>query len=158
MYDPDGDEPTEAAARLIEASYAADGLIWSSPMYQGTSPGVEECPDWLHPLGDRDPPYLHDKVIGLICAAGGTRDCRRSTRWSSAFGRFAAGQSPTSSRSPAAARMFDDAGRVKDQAVELQLKTLGAEVVRVAERFAADSSLHRQAECAQAAERAAVAA
>ena len=57
-----------------------------------------------------------------------------------------------------AARVFDDAGRVKDQAVELQLKTLGAEVVRVAERFAADNSLHRQAECAQAAERAAVAA
>ena len=58
----------------------------------------------------------------------------------------------------AAARVFDDAGRIQDQAVELQLETLGGEVVRVAERFAADVSLHRQAECTQAAERAAVAA
>ena len=32
MYNPDDDEPTDAAARLIEASYGADGLIWSSPM------------------------------------------------------------------------------------------------------------------------------
>jgi hypothetical protein len=35
---------------------------------------------------------------------------------------------------------------------------LGHEVVRVAERFAADASLHRHAECAQAAERVAAVA
>jgi hypothetical protein len=35
---------------------------------------------------------------------------------------------------------------------------LGQEVVRVAERFAADPSLHRHAECAQAAERVAAVA
>ena len=58
----------------------------------------------------------------------------------------------------AAARVFDREGRIHDQAVELQLKTLGGEVVRVAERFAADRSLHRQAECAKAAERVAAAA
>jgi hypothetical protein len=45
-----------------------------------------------------------------------------------------------------------------DQAVELQLRTLGEEVVRVAERFAANDSLHREAECAEAAERVAAAA
>ena len=38
--------------------------------------------DWLHLLGSREPPYLHDEVIGLISAAGGTQGlhCRRSTR------------------------------------------------------------------------------
>jgi hypothetical protein len=42
--------------------------------------------------------------------------------------------------------------------VERQLETLGREVVRVAERFVADSSLHRADECEQAAERVATAA
>jgi hypothetical protein len=41
---------------------------------------------------------------------------------------------------------------VHDPAVESQLRTLGSEVVRVARLFAADSSLHRQAECTRAAE------
>ena len=40
MYDPDDDEPGEAAAELIESCYAADGLIWSSPLYQGTISGA----------------------------------------------------------------------------------------------------------------------
>ena len=47
----------------------------------------------------------------------------------------------------AAARVFDPEGRIHDQAVEQQLKTLGGEVVRVAERFADDESLHRASEC-----------
>ena len=74
MYNPDDDEPTDAAARLIEASYAADGLIWSSPMYQGTISGAfKNALDWLHLLGPGEPSYLHDRVIGLISAAGGTQ-------------------------------------------------------------------------------------
>ena len=47
-----------------------DGL--GSPLYQGTVSGAfKNALDWLHLLGDRDPPYLHDKVIGLVSAAGG---------------------------------------------------------------------------------------
>jgi len=42
---------------------------------------------------------------------------------------------------------------VQDPSVELELKTLGGEVVRVAERFASDESLHRQSECNDAADR-----
>ena len=33
MYNPDDDEPTDQASRLLESCYAADGLLWSSPMY-----------------------------------------------------------------------------------------------------------------------------
>jgi hypothetical protein len=49
-------------------------------------------------------------------------------------------------------RVFGESGEIKDASVELQLTTLGGEVVRVAERFAADHSLHRGHECARAAE------
>jgi len=73
MYNPDMAPPTASATRLIEACYGADGMLWSSPMYQGTISGAfKNALDWLHDLGAREPPFLHDQVIGLISAAGGT--------------------------------------------------------------------------------------
>jgi len=48
---------------------------------------------------------------------------------------------------------FGDSGAVADDLIESQLRALGAEVVRVAERFARDPALHRPAECQRAAER-----
>jgi hypothetical protein len=60
-------------------------------------------------------------------------------------------------RGGSAARVFDPGGGIQDAAVEQQLRTLGGEVARVAQRFAADDSLHRQQECAEAAQRVAVA-
>src|SRR5207247_432300 len=52
LYNPDEPDPIDAAARLIEASYAADGMLWSSPMYQGTISGAfKNALDWLHVLG-----------------------------------------------------------------------------------------------------------
>jgi hypothetical protein len=54
---------------------------------------------------------------------------------------------------PSAHLVFDEDGQIRDDGVEGQLQLLGAEVVRVAHRFAADSSLHRDKECDEAAER-----
>jgi FMN reductase len=159
MYDPDHDEPTEAAARLIEASYAADGLIWSSPMYQGTISGAfKNALDWLHVLGRRDPPYLHDKVIGLISAAGGTQGLQAINTMEFSVRALRGWAVPYVVPVAAAARVFDSEGRIRDEGVARQLETLGAEVVRVAERFTSDDALHRQSECDDAAERVAAAA
>ena len=73
-FDRGSDRVTEATLTLVEECYAADGLLWSSPLYQGTISGaLKNALDGLRVLGDRDPPYLHDKVIGLISAAGGTQ-------------------------------------------------------------------------------------
>lgn len=159
MYNPDDDEPTEAAANLIESCYAADGLLWSSPMYQGTISGaLKNALDWLHVLGNRDPPFLHDKVIGLISAAGGTQGLQAINTMEFSVRALRGWAVPYVVPVATAARVFDEAGRIQDQAVGLQLHTLGSEVVRVAERFAADSSLHRETECTEAAERAAAVA
>ena len=153
MYNPDDDEPTEAAAELIESCYAADGLLWSSPLYQGTISGAfKNALDWLHLLGHRDPPYLHDKVIGLISAAGGTQGLQAINTMEFAVRALRGWAVPYVVPVAAAARVFDPEGRIQDESVELQLATLGGEVVRVAERFAADSFLHRETECARAAE------
>jgi FMN reductase len=158
MYDPDDDEPTEAARRVIEGSYAADGMLWSSPMYQGTISGAfKNTLDWLHVLGKREPPYLHDKVVGLISAAGGTQGLQAINTMEFATRALRAWAVPYVVPVAAASRVFDRSGRIQDPAVELQLKTLGSEVVRVAERFAIHESLDHHAECARAAERAAAA-
>jgi FMN reductase len=154
MYNPDDEEPTAAGTLLIESCYGADGMLWSSPMYQGTISGAfKNALDWLHVLGAREPPFLHDQVIGLISAAGGTHALQPINTMEFATRALRAWAVPYVVPVAAAARVFDQDGRVQDTAVELQQRTLGGEVARVAERFAADSSLHRETECDDAAER-----
>jgi FMN reductase len=136
MYNPDDDEPTPAAARLMEALYTADGLVWSSPLYQGSISGaLKNAIDWLHPLGDRDPPYLKDKVIGLISAAGGAQGLQAINTMEFSVRALRGWAVPYVVPVASAARVFDETGRIQDQAIEQQLKMLGSEVVRVAERF-----------------------
>ena len=158
MYNPDDAEPTDDAARLIESCYSAAGMLWSSPMYQGTISGaLKNALDWLHVLGKRDPPYLHDKVIGLISAAGGTQGLQAINTMEFSVRALRGWAVPYVVPVASASRVFDGAGEIHEHGVALQLKTLGEEVVRVSRRFAEDGSLHRQTECAQAAERAATA-
>jgi FMN reductase len=157
MYDPDTAEPTEAASRLIESCYAADGMIWSSPLYQGTISGAfKNALDWLHLLGDRDPPYLHDKVIGLLSASGGTHGLQAINTMEFSVRALRGWAVPYVV--PVAGHVFDADGGIRDDGVELQLKTLGREVVRVTARFVEDASLHRAAECLRAEEAVAAAA
>jgi FMN reductase len=160
MYNPDDeDTPPANAARLIEACYGADGMLWSSPMYQGTISGAfKNALDWLHVLGKRDPPYLYDTVVGLISAAGGTQGLQAINTMEFATRALRAWAVPYVVPVPTAARVFDSAGQVRDASVEGQLRILGSEVVRVAERFARDESLQRATECEEAAERVVAAA
>jgi FMN reductase len=156
MYDPDQSRPTEQATTLIESCYGADGLIWSSPLYQGTVSGAfKNALDWLHELGDREPSYLHDKVIGLISAAGGTQGLQAINTMEFSVRALRGWAVPYVV--PLASGVFDAAAGLRDETVQLQLRTLGSEVVRVAAQFARDLSLHRQQECAQAADRVATA-
>jgi FMN reductase len=84
-----GVEPPSAAVELCEAAFEARGMIWSSPMYHGTVSGAfKNALDWLDLLGDRNPPFLTDKVIGLISTAGWFKDSRPSSPWSSSYGRY----------------------------------------------------------------------
>ncbi len=159
MFNPEDDRPTEAATRLLEACHAADGMLWSSPLYQGTISGAfKNALDWMRLLEDRDPPFLHDKVIGLVSTAGGTQGLQAINTMEFAVRALRGWAVPYVVPVAAAARVFDPEGRIHDQAVEQQLKTLGGEVVRVAQRFTADESLHRASECQKAAERVAAAA
>jgi NAD(P)H-dependent FMN reductase len=73
MYRPDLDAPPVVRA-LLEAIATAQGMVWSSPLYNGSVSGsFKNAIDWLHLLSDHDPPYLTDQVIGLVTTAGGTQ-------------------------------------------------------------------------------------
>jgi FMN reductase len=158
MYDPDADEPGEAVTRAIESCYAADGLIWSSPLYQGSISGaLKNALDWLHLLGSRDPSYLHDKVIGLISAAGGTQGLQAINTMEFSVRALRGWAVPYVVPVGPAWQAFGDDGEVSDRAVAIQLETLGQEVLRVAQRFASHESPDHQAECDHAAERVAAA-
>jgi FMN reductase len=158
MFNPEYDDPTGGAAELIEACHSADGMIWSSPLYQGTISGaLKNALDWLRLLGGREPPFLHDKVVGLVSTAGGTQGLQAINTMEFATRALRAWAVPYVVPIAVAARVFDEDGRIQDQAVESQLRMLGAEVVRVGQRFAADDSLHRMTECQEAAERVAAA-
>jgi FMN reductase len=93
MYRP-GMETPPAARALLEATAAAQGMVWSSPLYNGSVSGsFKNAIDWLHLLGDHDPPYLTDQVVGLVTTArGARRACRPSTPWSSSCARCARGR------------------------------------------------------------------
>ena len=155
LYNPDDErEPPAAASTLIETCYAADGMLWSSPMYQGTISGAfKNALDWLHALGSREPPFLHDEVIGLISAAGGTQGLQAINTMEFAVRALRGWAVPYVIPVASAFRVFDSEGRITDEAVELQLRTLGAEVVRVATRFAGHTTAQRARECEESAER-----
>jgi FMN reductase len=160
MYNPDDErKPPPGASALIEACHDADGMLWSSPMYQGTISGAfKNALDWLHALGSREPPFLHDEVIGLISAAGGTQGLQAINTMEFAVRALRGWAVPYVIPVASAFRVFDSDGRITDEGIELQLRTLGAEVVRVATRFADHATPQRARECEEAAERVASAA
>jgi FMN reductase len=155
MYNPAFEaDPPAVAARLNDTCYDADGMVWSSPMYQGSISGAfKNALDWLHPLGRREPPFLHDKVIGLMSAAGGLHGLQAINSMEFSVRALRGWAVPYVVPVASAARVFDPEGRVQDTAIELQLRALGAEVVRVTERFVDGPPHARQTECDEAAER-----
>ena len=154
MFDPEHEEPAGAAKELVETCYGATAMVWSSPLYQGTISGAfKNALDWLHVLGRRDPPYLHDKVIGLISAAGGTQGLQAINTMEFSVRSLRGWAVPYVVPIASAARVFAEDGSVRDESVDGQLALLGEEVVRVAQRFASDATLNRAAECAEASER-----
>jgi FMN reductase len=73
VYDP-AVEPPLRIRELADEVHCAHGLLWSSPLYHGTISGAfKNVLDWLQILSDRDPPYLTNKIIGLISVTGGVR-------------------------------------------------------------------------------------
>ena len=147
MYRPDL-EPSASVLSMARSLYRAQGLIWSSPMYNGTISGsFKNALDWLHMLGDWDPPYLTDSVVGLISTAGGTQGLQAVNTMEFVVRALRAMAIPLVVP-VARAQQALEARTVTDPVVEQQLLTLGAEVARVSSLFAHGERLEE--ECARA--------
>ena len=126
-----GLEPSPQASVFADAVFEADGVLLSSPMYHGTISGsFKNALDWLELLGDREPPYLTNKIVGLISIAAGVQGLQavntlefvvRSLRgWAVPL------VIPISRR-----QSFDSDGRIVDERVVAQLRALGHEVAAI---------------------------
>jgi FMN reductase len=148
LYAPDGEASTETL-KMVDSLQSADGLIWSSPLYQGSISGsFKNALDWLHlPSGTV---FLTDKVIGLISVAGGAQGLQAINTMEFCVRALRGWAVPL-----VVSVSFD---HVQDESVERQLKKLGTEVVRVAEHFRVEEAPDHATECEKARERVAAAA
>jgi hypothetical protein len=90
--------------------------------------------DWFQLLSDRNPPYLTDKVVGLISTAGGTHGLQAVNTMEFAVRALRGWAVPLVLPIPQAWQAFKD-GKVADARVEEQLRALGRELARAAQLF-----------------------
>src|ERR1700730_1816107 len=137
MYDPANENPPESVRAMCDAIYQANGLIWSSPMYNGTISGsFKNALDWLKLLGDRNPPYLTDKVVGLISTAGGMQGLQAVNTMEFVVRALRGWAVPLVMPIAQAWKAFDKQGVAQDAQLTEQLRALGREVARGSCQFA----------------------
>lgn len=137
MYDPANKKPSQSVVKMCNAIYEADGLIWSSPMYNGTISGsFKNALDWLILLGDRRPPYLTDKVVGLISTAGGVQGLQAVNTMEYVVRALRAWAVPLVMPIAQSWKAFDEKGVPQQKELYEQLHALGREVARGSCQFA----------------------
>jgi FMN reductase len=128
--------PPQAALEFAEAVYRSDAMIWSSPTYQGSVSGAfKNAMDWLILLGERTPPYLSNKPIGLISTAGGVQGLQTVNAMDFIARSLRGWSVPLVMPVPQSRQSFDADGRLVSDAIGDQLRALGAEVTRAARQF-----------------------
>jgi FMN reductase len=130
-----------AARELAETLYASNGMIWSSPTYQGSISGsLKNALDWLILLSDRDPPYLSNKPVGLVSTSGGVQGLQAVNSMDFIARSLRCWSVPLVMPVPQSWRTFDPDGNITDESVAAQLRALGTEVARAARQFQAEGT------------------
>jgi FMN reductase len=151
MYDPGETHPAASVMKLCAAIHEADGLIWSSPMYHGTISGsFKNALDWLQLLAKYDPPYLTDKVVGLISTAGGVQGLQAVNTMEFVVRALRGWAVPLVMPIAQAWKAFDEQGKPVDVRLTEQLHALGREVARGACQFALEPPTRPDAAKAEA--------
>ena len=139
IFIPTSREVPEKARRFLTASHEAHGLIWCSPTYHAAMSGAfKNALDWYELLRNDAPPYLTDKIIGLISTAGGTMGLQAINCMEFVVRALRGWAVPLMIPIPQVGQSIDDDGQLRDPSIERQLRGLGAEVVRAARQFADD--------------------
>ncbi|MEB3298227.1 MAG: NAD(P)H-dependent oxidoreductase [Candidatus Sericytochromatia bacterium] len=132
MFDARHREGGPAVERLLTEVRAADAMVWCSPLYHGTVSGTfKNALDWLELLARDERPYLTDKPIGLVAAAGGTQGMQAINTMEYAVRALRGLTVPYVVAISRAWQAFDAEGQPHDEALAGQLAILGREVVRL---------------------------
>jgi FMN reductase len=151
FYDPAIQNPPESVQRLCRLVGEADGLVWSSPLYHGTISGAfKNALDWLQLLSGNQPPYLTDKVVGLISTAGGVQGLQAVNTMEFVVRALRGWAVPLVLPIAQAWKAFDETGKAHDPKLAEQLRALGREVARASCQFALTPPTHRDAAAAEA--------
>jgi FMN reductase len=94
--------------------------------------------DWFELLRNREPPYLTDKIIGLISTAGGTTGLQAINTMEFVTRALRGWAIPMMIPIPQVWQLVDENGHIVDSTINQQLRSLGEEVVRAARQFADD--------------------
>jgi FMN reductase len=105
-------------------------------MYHGTVSGsFKNALDWLQLLSDRDPPYLANKVVGLVSTAGGVQGLQAVNTMEFVVRALRGWAVPLVIPVPRAWEAFDDRGRALDPGIDKQLRELGSEVAKASHQL-----------------------
>lgn len=100
-----------------------------------SSRGEQNSIELLH---SREPPYLTDKIIGLISTAGGTTGLQVINTMEFVVRALRGWAIPMMIPIPQVRQLFDENDHALDTSVDRQLRSFGQEVVRAARQFAVD--------------------
>ncbi len=114
---------------LCDAVRSADALIWSTPLYHGSISGLfKNAIDWLQLLAEDEPKYLTNKVVGLICTAGGVQGMQGINSMEYIVRALRGWTFPMVVPVSNAWKTFDMNGVCEDEKVAQQLELLGKSV------------------------------
>jgi len=140
LYSPEH-APPPAARELADKVHRCDAMIWSTPTYHGSLSGaLKNALDWLILLGDRAPPYLTNKPIGLISTAGGVQGLQAVNSMDFITRALRGWSVPLVLPIAQSWQAFDDQGALTHRPSGDQLRALGAEVLRAARQFRAEGT------------------
>jgi len=126
-------------AMLLSKVRAADALILASPVYHGTISGaMKNCLDFFQLLADDDPPYLTDRILGLICVSGGAVNTAALDPFYHIARALYAWVLPLAVAVPGNA--FDDYGRLAEPQIRGRLTTLGRRLTEAITRLGVGSA------------------
>lgn len=128
-------EQREVIAAFLEKIKAADGYIFSAPIYHGTISGAwKNGIDFLELLPRRPHLYLEGKVVGLIAVGGGQMAAPNGITALQHIARaLRAWTTPGSLPVWPAKRLFDAEGQLQDEKMAEQLGLIGQQVVEFAQ-------------------------
>ena len=134
MYAPGESERTQEGKNLVAALRCCDGVIIASPSYHGSLSGLmKNALDYVEDLRMDNRVYFDGLAVGLIACAGGWQAAVQTLgAMRSIVHALRGGPTPLGAALNTSTQLFDERGDCLDLSMNLQLGTVGRQVVQFA--------------------------